>query len=461
MDKYLTLFNNHQAYTNYKNSSNFATPNVSYCEQDKEIHFTSTFDYYSQEYLTIESLEDNNMIYFKTSNDSTTRTILVSTDNGNTWAEYTSSKANNGTIIATLNNGDKLLLKGENSSYADSSSKYNKFIVTKNFNIKGNIMSLISGDLFVNTKELVANYALINLFNGCSKLQSAKNLILPATTLSDHCYYQMFQDCTNLIDTPELPATTLAKSCYHSMFVRCTSLTTAPELSAMTLANYCYCYMFCGSGITVPPILPATILAEDCYESMFNSCENLTVAPELPAITLANYCYYQMFKDCINLAVAPELPVTTLAEGCYGGMFYHCTSLTTAPELPALILKTGCYDGMFYECTNLIDIPELPATTLAERCYRNMFVDCTSLITAPTLPATTLIKNCYAGMFSGCTNLNSITCFATNISANYCTFNWVSEVSSTGTFTKAASMESWTTGVNGIPTGWTVQTASA
>ena len=59
-------------------------------------------------------------------------------------------------------------------------------------------------------------------------------------------------------------------------------------------------------------------------------------------------------------------------------------------------------------------------------------------------------------MFYGCTKLKYIKCLATDISATNCTYNWVNGVASTGTFVKAAVIESWTTGDSGIPTGWTV-----
>ena len=85
-----------------------------------------------------------------------------------------------------------------------------------------------------------------------------------------------------------------------------------------------------------------------------------------------------------------------------------------------------------------------------------MFSGCTSLTTAPELPATTLATECYRNMFYGCTSLTSIKCLATNISASNCTTNWVYGVSASGTFTKAASMSSWTTGTSGIPSGWDV-----
>jgi hypothetical protein len=62
-------------------------------------------------------------------------------------------------------------------------------------------------------------------------------------------------------------------------------------------------------------------------------------------------------------------------------------------------------------------------------------------------------------MFNGCKSLRSIKCLATDISASNCTNNWVFDVAASGTFTKAASMSSWTTGTAGIPYNWTVKNA--
>ena len=203
-------------------------------------------------------------------------------------------------------------------------------------------------------------------------------------------------------------------------------------------------------------LLPATTLADNCYNSMFNGCTSLTVAPVLPATSLAKGCYLQMFAGCTSLATAPQLSASTLAESCYSHMFYGCTSLTTAPALSATTLAEKCYNGMFQDCTSLTTAPNLPATTLAESCYRYMFGGCTSLETAPDLPATSLVKECYNEMFKGCTSLNSVKCLATNISAENCTKDWLYNVSATGTFTKASTMVDWTTGVDGIPSGWTI-----
>ena len=69
------------------------------------------------------------------------------------------------------------------------------------------------------------------MFSGCTSLTAAPEL--PATTLADHCYYDMFYGCKSLTAAPELPATTLAYNCYQYMFRGCTSLrissTQSPE----------------------------------------------------------------------------------------------------------------------------------------------------------------------------------------------------------------------------------------
>ena len=416
---------------------------------------------YIDTYLTVESLEDNNDITFTRTNGlySLQRTIYVSTDNGTNWTSK-SSGYSTPTVLATLNTGDKLLIKGTNNSYGAPAGD-NVISSTKKINVYGNIMSLVYGDDFIGETEIMAYYAFAKMFSGNPYLISAENLVLPSTTLAKDCYSYMFSDCTNLVKAPELPATTLAENCYLGMFEDCTSLVNAPELSATTLASYCCNYMFnrCTSLVTAPSVLPATTLATYCYQYMFDGCTSLTTAPELPATKLASYCYRYMFRGCTSLVTAPTLSATTLADECYREMFKGCIRLETAPSvLPATKLADYCYYGMFAGCTGLTSVPTLPATTLTDSCYRRMFQDCTGLTRAPELPATRLAYECYQYMFYNCTSLNYIKCLATDISSSDCTGNWVYNVASTGTFVKDASMTSWTTGESGIPSGWTVVT---
>ena len=173
---------------------------------------------YSTQYLTFESLDDNNAIYLKAVSN-TNVTVSASTDNGSTWTAYTSSTGGSGTTIATLNTGGKVLIKGTNEAYTN-----NRFNSSGQFNAYGNIMSLLYGDNFSGQTTLTDNYLFWGLFYNSTGLTSAENLIMPATTLTEGCYGYMFFNCTSLTKAPELPAATLVDDCYQYMFALCSNL---------------------------------------------------------------------------------------------------------------------------------------------------------------------------------------------------------------------------------------------
>ena len=203
-------------------------------------------------------------------------------------------------------------------------------------------------------------------------------------------------------------------------------------------------------------ILPATTLSDTgCYANMFSGCRNLTTTPQLPATVLSQGCYQGMFNGCSSLTTAPELLATALSFNCYSSMFAGCSSLTTAPELPATNVVHYCYQRMFQGCTSLTTTPELPATTLAPYCYSNMFRSCTSLTTAQRMSASTMTDGSCEYMFYGCSNLSAITCFARRPTAWEQTRSWVQGVAASGVFTKSENT-SWPSGVDGVPSGWTV-----
>ena len=299
------------------------------------------YNMYSAEYykmlntpLTFEATEDGTIIYFRQSSYAVTdgldpRKVEVSTDNGETWTEVTAAPAEDdvyGATLAELDEGEKVLIRGRNEAYGFNDEE-NAGDVVENCNfyadkpcyVYGNIMSLIGGDDFARLRK-VKEYAFACFFMDYGGeldwswvlSKEGKELLLPATTLAEYCYYGMFQGCMGLTSAPELPATTLADSCYSSMFNSCTGMTSAPELPAMTLASYCYENMFNNcTNLTSAPELPATTLVDNCYNSMFNGCTGLTSAPELPATTLAGYCYVAMFQGCTNLSHIKAMFTTT------------------------------------------------------------------------------------------------------------------------------------------------------
>lgn len=121
------------------------------------------------------------------------------------------------------------------------------------------------------------------------------------------------------------------------------------------------------------------------------------------------------------------------------------------------IERNDVFDGLFNN-TNVVSAKELslPAKLLSKYCYAQMFKDCEKMVDAPELPATKLVTGCYFNMFKGCILLKEITMLATDISEKDCLFDWVYNVSDTGTFIKSKGVKIQE-GYSGIPKGWTVK----
>ena len=159
----------------------------------------------------------------------------------------------------------------------------------------------------------------------------------------------------------------------------------------------------------------------------------------------------------IRTLVNYESPTTVdTSEARFSSLFKNCSVLTKAPDLPAENLADYCYYNMFAGCESLTSAPALDAKTLADYCYEGMFSGCTSLTSAPALPAKALVSYCYRRMFSGCERLDSVTMLATDIPAERDLDGWLENVSETGTFTMAATMDEITI-LTYIPSGWIVQ----
>lgn len=195
-----------------------------------------------------------------------------------------------------LTPGDTVQFKGKNTSYEDFKIFGNLYYDESEgprFEVKGNIMSILDpNEAFPNNTNLT-RYCFNRLFANIPNLVSAKHLILPAITLADYCYSNMFEYSRGLITAPSLPATTLANHCYDSMFNGCSRLTAAPA------------------------ILPAATLAVNCYSYMFYYCTSLTTAPELPATTLTGACYANMFNGCTNLNYIKAMFTTEPSTNTY------------------------------------------------------------------------------------------------------------------------------------------------
>lgn len=270
--KNVKRFDTESAYNAFINTNAFVRPNISLCADTYSVIYNKILPAshdYSLDYFTLVALENGSFkienAWYPTSSAEGSYDeygIKYSLDNGNTWNnfEFDDIEWENGYTAVSVNTGDKMLLKAIRSHWNGDSDEPFRIISTGQFNVEGNIMSLIWGDDFVGKTNFLNNYdvpesgdadyrgsyTLQQTFHQNTYLINAENLILPALQLGESCYYGMFEGCTSLITAPQLPATTLAEYCYTNMFTGCTSLTTAPELLATTLPYNCYYYMFNG-----------------------------------------------------------------------------------------------------------------------------------------------------------------------------------------------------------------------
>jgi len=82
--------------------------------------------------------------------------------------------------------------------------------------------------------------------------------------------------------------------------------------------------------------LPATNLAENCYDSMFSWSKNITRAPELPAKKLVPNCYYHMFRCSDKLNYVKCLATDISASSCLTDWLDDVSATGTFVKDPAM-----------------------------------------------------------------------------------------------------------------------------
>lgn len=175
---------------------------------------------YSKEYFTIEFYDTTG-----TKNITVKHSVSYSTDKKN-WTSVES-----GTTISVT--ASKVYFKNVGNTfttYNDDTSGGAVFILSNDFKVSGNIMSLLYGDDFIGQTVLTLSSNFRELLTTQPNLIDASNLILPATTITGGCYRDIMAYCSNLkYSFKELPAETIGNYSYREMFYTCTSLLTAPE----------------------------------------------------------------------------------------------------------------------------------------------------------------------------------------------------------------------------------------
>ena len=159
----------------------------------------------------------------------------------NGGAEQTIAKNTTGSFDIEVKKGDVVQFYSLNTSLGgsavagargttravDDGAKYINIRPSMKTEIYGNVMSLLKGkDNLESATALEAKNAFYGLFAGAEKLvnNTERLLVLPATTLTEGCYQDMFNGCKGIEKAPELPAPKLEKNCYQEMFYDCAKL---------------------------------------------------------------------------------------------------------------------------------------------------------------------------------------------------------------------------------------------
>lgn len=169
--------------------------------------------------------------------------------------EQTISKSTEGSYEINLYKGNMVQFYSTNSALSSGGAsargftravaddaKYINIQTTMNTVIFGNVMSLVKGkDNLASVDAIEANKAFYGLFAGANQLvnDQHRNIALPATTLKDGCYQDMFYGCKGIERAPELPALTLVKECYKEMFYDCSKLNYVKSLATDISATDC------------------------------------------------------------------------------------------------------------------------------------------------------------------------------------------------------------------------------
>lgn len=383
---------------------------------------------FKKNYLEIEALENNSSIRLETYSGFDRTKLYITDDLSSSWYSWDSDIPLNFSY-----KGKKMYIWNSGNTLSISDNEYCKFVSSdgSKFKISGGINSLINFD---NTPK---QYTFYNLFSDNSSIIKAPLLLnygINSTNYSETAYYysyaNMFKNCINLENTPEIMFSSVAKwnYRYYGMFEGCIKIKRTSTMTSISdyygIGEYVFSKMYEGCKnlkyifMTTYSYSPGNI-GEGFFYRTFYGCENLT-----------NFSFMNNYYGGIkNL-----LSYKTLSVGCYNSMFEKCKKLTEVPNLPSTESKQSCYYAMFRDCENLISGPEIKSSNTSGYCFFEMFKNCKKL---------NYIKIHYTGTFGYGASTNAF-------------YKWVEGVSENGDFYYNGS--DTTRGENAIPEDWTVHT---
>ena len=232
--------------------------------------------------------------------------IEYSLDGGMTWLSYTNQvdiPIDKDESICVK--GDRTNYTNNGGDQYGTPSNRPIFEANNKCYISGNIMSLLHDEVNLDASAFHGAFSKgksgdNDVYIEYIDIDPDNPLILPATTLTQRCYMQMFRNCRSLTAAPVFRAESVAVRCCYNMFRNCTNLVNVSgiELPATTLAEDCYRELFRNcQKLTYTPVFPAPTLATTCYTQMFHDCKKLTSVVCLATDISATDCIKSWFLN--------------------------------------------------------------------------------------------------------------------------------------------------------------------
>ncbi len=235
--------------------------------------------------------------------------IEYSLDFGESWTHYTEPFSLNADDVACIK-GNRVDYKNGGADQYDGPKDKPIFRASLKCYISGNIMSLVGDAPELSESAFQGAFSRGGgTANANIDIDPDSPLILPATTLATKCYMNMFRNCTSLTRAPQFRVEVTASNCCYNMFRQCSNLVDVSgiELPAQTLSEDCYRELFrqC-TKLTTAPVLPARTLVKSCYRQMFSACSALTSVTCLATDISAEDCTNNWMGDVPNNQTVPR-----------------------------------------------------------------------------------------------------------------------------------------------------------
>ena len=383
------------------------------------------------DYLTFDILSDG-YVSFKSYMPSVSTKAIEYRINGHGGWKTLDSADEEGTRFYA-HTGDVVQFRGQNSEYS-AWGAVTKFNTSVRYNARGNIMSLIDSVNFSALTEITENGALSNLFSQ-SDVVDVSELILPATTLHQNTYANLFAGCTQLISVPQMAvAASTGYGSYWHMFNGCTSLVDASSITIQAVGQFSCTKMFGGcTALRHGPSINTSSLPDQCFQEMFSGCDVLNSVSFVTTATAAGeYSCNKMFYGCsgllwfypagsnediredrIELTSGGRVDLSTVTvfrDYSLASMFEGCSSILRSANLnSAQTVSKHCFEAMYKNCILMRTAEDdaLPASDLEDYCYHEMYSGCSSITYHPNMSnVQTMAPYSCAEMFSGCTFLS-------------------------------------------------------